>query len=53
VESFGRQCTVEVMALIGDYFTVGMMANAADQHLPPDGAAAAADAVAIETSGTR
>jgi hypothetical protein len=24
------------MALMADYFTVGMMMNAADQHLPPD-----------------
>lgn len=36
VEAFGRQRTVEIMALIGDYFTVGMMMNAVDQHLPPE-----------------
>ena len=24
------------MALIGDYFTVGMMMNDIDQHLPPE-----------------
>jgi 4-carboxymuconolactone decarboxylase len=36
VEAFGRQCTVEIMALIGDYFTVGTMMNAVDQHLPPE-----------------
>jgi hypothetical protein len=24
------------MALMGDYFTVGMMMNAIDQHLPPE-----------------
>ena len=35
VEQFGRQRTVEMMALMGDYFTVGMMMNAVDQHLPP------------------
>jgi hypothetical protein len=35
VEAFGRQRTVEIMALMGDYFTVGMMMNAVDQHLPP------------------
>jgi hypothetical protein len=35
VEDFGRQRTVEIMALMGDYFTVGMMMNAVDQHLPP------------------
>jgi hypothetical protein len=23
-------------ALIGDYFTVGMMMNAVDQHVPPE-----------------
>src|SRR6185295_16279031 len=35
VEHFGRQRTVEMMALMADYFTVGMMMNAVDQHLPP------------------
>ena len=35
VDEFGRQRTVEIMALMGDYFTVGMMMNAVDQHLPP------------------
>ena len=35
VTEFGRQRTVEIMALMGDYFTVGMMMNAVDQHLPP------------------
>jgi len=35
VEQFGRQRTIETMALMGDYFMVGMMMNAADQHLPP------------------
>jgi hypothetical protein len=35
VEGFGRQRSVEMMALMGDYFTVGMMMNAVDQHLPP------------------
>ena len=24
------------MALMADYFTVGMMMNAVDQHLPPE-----------------
>jgi hypothetical protein len=33
--AFGRQRTIESMALMGDYFIVGMMMNAADQHLPP------------------
>lgn len=35
VEEFGRQRTIEMMALMADYFTVGMMMNAVDQHLPP------------------
>jgi hypothetical protein len=36
IQLFGRQRTVEIMALMGDYFVVGSMMNAADQHLPPD-----------------
>jgi hypothetical protein len=32
---FGRQRTIEILALMGDYFTVGTMMNAVDQHLPP------------------
>jgi hypothetical protein len=36
VKEFGRQGTVEIMELMADYFTVGFMMNAADQHLPPD-----------------
>jgi hypothetical protein len=35
IDHFGRQRTIESMALMGDYFIVGMMMNAADQHLPP------------------
>ena len=35
IQQFGRQNTIEVMQLMGDYFMVGMMMNAADQHLPP------------------
>ncbi len=35
VGDFGRQRTVEIMELMGDYFTVGTMMNAVDQHLPP------------------
>jgi 4-carboxymuconolactone decarboxylase len=35
IQQFGRQNTIEIMQLMGDYFTVGMMMNAADQHLPP------------------
>jgi 4-carboxymuconolactone decarboxylase len=36
VSEFGRQRTIEIMALMADYFTVGTMMNAVDQHLPPD-----------------
>ena len=32
---FGRQQTVQIMAIMGDYFRVGFMLNAVDQHLPP------------------
>jgi 4-carboxymuconolactone decarboxylase len=35
IDSFGRQRTIECIALMGDYFIVGTMMNAADQHLPP------------------
>jgi 4-carboxymuconolactone decarboxylase len=35
MEDFGRQRTIEIMALMGDYFIVGTMMNAVDQHLPP------------------
>jgi len=35
IQLFGRQNTVEIMEVMGDYFTVGTMMNAADQHLPP------------------
>jgi 4-carboxymuconolactone decarboxylase len=36
VSLFGRQRTVDIMMLMADYFTVGTMMNAVDQHLPPD-----------------
>ena len=36
VGHFGRQHTVQLMMIMGDYFRVGFMMNAADQHLPPD-----------------
>jgi hypothetical protein len=32
---YGKQRTVEMMELAGDYWTVGTMMNAGDQHLPP------------------
>ena len=35
VSHFGRQHTVEIMAIMGEYFRVGFMLNAIDQHLPP------------------
>jgi 4-carboxymuconolactone decarboxylase len=36
VNHFGRQHTVDIMAIMGDYFRVGFMLNAVDQHLPPE-----------------
>ena len=33
---FGRQHTVQLMMIMGDYFRVGFMLNAVDQHLPPN-----------------
>ena len=35
VALFGRQHTVQLMMIMGDYFRVGFMMNAVDQHLPP------------------
>src|SRR5216684_3416635 len=35
VSHFGRQHTVQIMMIMGDYFRVGFMLNAIDQHLPP------------------
>ena len=35
IAAFGKQRTVEMMELAGDYWTVGTMMNAGDQHLPP------------------
>jgi hypothetical protein len=35
VTQFGRQRTVQLMMIMGDYFRVGFMLNAVDQHLPP------------------
>ena len=35
VNQFGRQHTVQLMMIMGDYFRVGFMLNAVDQHLPP------------------
>jgi hypothetical protein len=36
IDQFGRQHTVQLMMIMGDYFRVGFMMNAADQHLPAD-----------------
>ena len=36
VVHFGRQQTVQLMMIMGDYFRVGFMMNAIDQHLPPE-----------------
>jgi 4-carboxymuconolactone decarboxylase len=35
VRHFGRQRTIQLMMIMGDYFRVGFMLNAVDQHLPP------------------
>src|SRR5215831_5731522 len=35
VSHFGRQRTVQLMMIMGDYFRVGLMLNAVDQRLPP------------------
>jgi 4-carboxymuconolactone decarboxylase len=35
VSHFGRQHTIQLMAIMGDYFRVGFMLNAVDQQLPP------------------
>jgi 4-carboxymuconolactone decarboxylase len=35
VGHFGRQHTVDLMSIMGDYIRVGIMLNAVDQHLPP------------------
>jgi 4-carboxymuconolactone decarboxylase len=36
VALFGRQHTVDLMAIMGDYTRVGIMLNAVDQHVPAD-----------------
>jgi hypothetical protein len=35
VNLFGRQRTVQLMMIMGEYFRAGFMMNAVDQHLPP------------------
>jgi 4-carboxymuconolactone decarboxylase len=36
VNHFGRQQTIQIMTIMGEYFRVGFMLNAVDQHLPPE-----------------
>jgi 4-carboxymuconolactone decarboxylase len=36
VELFGRQGTMEIVMIMGDYTMTAMLLNAVDQHLPPD-----------------
>jgi hypothetical protein len=36
VQLFGRQHTIQLMMIMGDYFRVGFMMNAVDQQLPAD-----------------
>ncbi|MFL2840220.1 MAG: carboxymuconolactone decarboxylase family protein [Pseudohongiellaceae bacterium] len=36
VDLFGRQGTVEIIMIMGDYTMTAMLLNAVDQHLPPD-----------------
>lgn len=36
VNLFGRQHTVQLMMIMGDYYRVGLMLDAVDQQLPPD-----------------
>src|SRR5579862_5006332 len=35
VNLFGRQRTIQIMMIMGEYFKAGFMMNAVDQHLPP------------------
>jgi len=36
VELFGRQGTMDIVMIMGDYTMTAMLLNAVDQHLPPD-----------------
>ena len=36
VKQFGRQRTIQIMMIMGEYFKAGFMMNAVDQHLPPE-----------------
>jgi 4-carboxymuconolactone decarboxylase len=33
---FGREGTIEITMIMGDYTMTAMLLNAVDQHLPPD-----------------
>jgi 4-carboxymuconolactone decarboxylase len=33
--AWGKQQTIELMSIMGEYFKVGFMLNAVDQHVPP------------------
>ena len=35
LETFGKQGTLELATIIGDYAMAAIMLNATDQHLPP------------------
>jgi 4-carboxymuconolactone decarboxylase len=35
VSQWGRQRTIQIMMIMGEYFKAGFMMNAVDQHLPP------------------
>ena len=50
IGTYGKQRTVEMMELAGDYWTVGTMMNAGDQHLP---ATRPATMPPLATSGRR
>lgn len=36
VSLFGKQNTIDLLGIMGDYLRVGIMLNAVDQHQPPD-----------------
>jgi len=36
VRLFGREGTIEITMIMGDYTMTAMLLNAVDQHLPPD-----------------
>jgi len=36
VDLFGRQGTIEITMIMGDYTMTAMLLNAVDQHVPPE-----------------